>query len=89
LALRKKALTKFVLLINSERQLTNKHSGGYSSAETLTTDANLVLTAVRYKVDASKIAAAVTAELSAKRKGGKSERGSSGGAGNKRRSSNA
>jgi len=41
---------------------------GYSSAETLSKEANLMRTAVRYKVDASKITAGVTAELSAKRK---------------------
>ncbi len=47
---------------------------GYSSAETLSKEANLMRTAVRYKVDASKITARVTAELSAKRKGGKVQR---------------
>jgi len=40
---------------------------GYSSAETLSKEANLMRTAVRYKVEASKITARVTAELSAKR----------------------
>jgi len=44
---------------------------GYSSAETLSREANLIRTAVRYKVDASKINTTVTAELSAGRKGGK------------------
>ncbi len=39
---------------------------GYSSAETLSKEANLMRTAVRYKVDASKITTRVTAELSAK-----------------------
>lgn len=39
---------------------------GYSSAETLSKEANLTRTAVRYKVDASKVIATVTAELSAK-----------------------
>ena len=62
---------------------------GYSSAETLSKEANLMRTAVRYKVDASKITADVTAELSAKGKRGKiSERGSSAKTGDKRRSSN-
>ena len=42
---------------------------GYSSAEGLSKEANLMRTAVRYKVDASKITARVTAELSKKRKG--------------------
>jgi len=44
---------------------------GYSSAETLSREADLIRTAVRYKVDASKINTTVTAELSAGRKGGK------------------
>jgi ParB family transcriptional regulator, chromosome partitioning protein len=44
---------------------------GYSSAETLSKEANLMRVAVRYKVEASKITATVTAELSAKRKGGR------------------
>lgn len=44
---------------------------GYSSAEALSKEANLMRTAARYKVDPSKIIATVTAELSAKRKGGK------------------
>ncbi len=39
----------------------------YSSAETLSKESNLIRTAVRYKVDASKITVGVTAELSAKR----------------------
>src|SRR5712671_6998063 len=40
---------------------------GYSSAETLSKEANLIRTAVRYKVDASKVTTQVTADLSAKR----------------------
>ncbi len=40
---------------------------GYSSAETLSKEANLMRTAVRYKVDASIIPTQVTADLSAKR----------------------
>ncbi len=62
---------------------------GYSSAETLSKEANLMRTAVRYKVDASKITADVIAELSAKGKRGKSERRSPAGAGRKRRPSSA
>jgi len=62
---------------------------GYSSAETLSKEANLMRTAVRYKVDASKITADVTAELSAKGKRGKSERRAPAGAGRKRRPSSA
>jgi len=62
---------------------------GYSSAEALSKEANLMRTALRYKVDASGITAGVTSELSAKGKRGKSrERGSSAKAGDKRRSSN-
>jgi ParB family chromosome partitioning protein len=41
---------------------------GYGSAETLPREANLMRTAVRYKVDASQITARVAAELSTKRK---------------------
>ena len=41
---------------------------GYSSAETLSKEANLMQSAGRYRVDASKITATVTAELSRKRK---------------------
>jgi ParB family transcriptional regulator, chromosome partitioning protein len=44
---------------------------GYNSAETLSREANLMRTAARYKVDASKITATVTEELSAKKKGGR------------------
>jgi hypothetical protein len=47
---------------------------GYSSAEALSKEANLMQTARRYKVDASEITARVTAELSKKRKGGTSRR---------------
>jgi ParB family chromosome partitioning protein len=42
---------------------------GYSSAETLSKEANLLRTAARYKVDASKITATVSAALSARRRG--------------------
>jgi len=41
---------------------------GYSSAETLSKEANLMRTAVRYNVEASKITAIVTAGLSAKKR---------------------
>ena len=41
---------------------------GYSSAEALSKEANLMQTASRHKVDASKIKARVTAELSSKRR---------------------
>ena len=46
---------------------------GYSSAETLSKEANLMGTAVRYKVDASKITAKVTAELLTKRRAAKAK----------------
>ena len=46
----------------------------YSSAETLSKESNLMRTAVRYKVDASKVTAEVKVELSKKRKGGKVQR---------------
>ena len=41
---------------------------GYSPSETLSKEANLGLTAVRYKIDVAKITSRVSAELSAKRK---------------------
>jgi ParB family chromosome partitioning protein len=47
---------------------------GYSSAETLSKEANLARTAVRYRVDTSKITVRVTAELSTKRKAGRGQR---------------
>jgi hypothetical protein len=46
---------------------------GYSSAEALSKEANLMRTAVRYKIDTSRITAGVTAELSAKRKNRKAQ----------------
>ena len=54
---------------------------GYSSAETLSKESNLIRSAVRYKVDASKITTQVTADLSAKRSAArhKARRASSGG----------
>jgi len=48
---------------------------GYSSAENLSKEANLMRTAARYRVDVSKTTAVVTTELSAKRKGGKAKSG--------------
>jgi len=51
--------------------VSNLYCPGYSSAKALSRESNLIRTAARYKVDASKITARVTAELSAKRKGGK------------------
>jgi hypothetical protein len=47
---------------------------GYSSAETVSKESNLMRTAVRYEVDASKVTAEVKVELSKKRKGGKVQR---------------
>ena len=46
---------------------------GYSPAETLAKESNLMRTAARNRVDAAKIATAVAAELSAKRKRGTAE----------------
>lgn len=48
---------------------------GYHSAEALPEEANLIRTAARYKVDASKITATVIAELSNKRKRSKARSG--------------
>ncbi|HJT68636.1 MAG TPA: ParB/RepB/Spo0J family partition protein [Terriglobales bacterium] len=50
---------------------------GYSSAETLSKEASLMRTAARHKVDASKIAATVAAELSNKQKYGKCQHSNS------------
>jgi ParB family transcriptional regulator, chromosome partitioning protein len=47
---------------------------GYSSAEVLSKETNLMRIAVRYNVNASKIAARVDAELSSKRRVGKGQR---------------
>jgi hypothetical protein len=54
--------------------LANLYCPGYSSAEMLSKEANLMRTAVRHKVDASKIAARVDAELSSKRRVGEGQR---------------
>jgi hypothetical protein len=53
---------------------------GYSLAETLSKEANLMRTAACYKVAASKITATVTAELSSKRRAGKGQHCNSKGA---------
>src|SRR5208282_118513 len=63
-------LNRFLVLCSLVPDL---YCPGYSPAETLSKDANLLRAAVRYKVDAAKITAAVTAELSAKRKNGKAQ----------------
>src|SRR6267143_534412 len=64
-------ISRFVVVCSLVPDL---HCPGYNSAETLSKEANLMRTAARYRVDASKIAARVTAELSKKRKGGKAQR---------------
>jgi hypothetical protein len=46
---------------------------GYSSAEALSREANLMKASARYKVDASKVTAMVTKNMSAKRKGRKAQ----------------
>jgi hypothetical protein len=46
---------------------------GYSPAETLSKEANLMRAAARYKVDAAKVTATVTSELSAKRNRAKAQ----------------
>jgi len=61
-------LNRFVVMCSL---IPDLYCPGYSSAETLSKEANLTRTAVRYKVDASKITARVTTELSKKRDGGK------------------
>jgi ParB family chromosome partitioning protein len=64
-------LNRFVVLCSLVPDL---YCPGYSPAETLYKEANLLQAAARYKVDAAKIKAAVTSELSAKRKAGKGRR---------------
>ena len=59
-------LNRFLVLCSLVPDL---YCPGYSSAVTLSKDANLIRAAVRYKVDAAKITATVSAELSAGRKG--------------------
>ena len=59
-------LNRFLVLCSLVPDL---YCPGHSSAETLSKEANLILTAARYKVDASKITAAVTAEYSRRCKG--------------------
>lgn len=51
------------------------YCAGYSSAETLPKESNLMRTAVRYKINVSKIGERVRTELSKKRKHGKAESG--------------
>ncbi len=63
-------LNRFLVLCSLVPDL---YCPGYSSAETLSKEANLIRAAARYKVDAAKITAAVTALLSAKRKSGKAQ----------------
>jgi hypothetical protein len=58
-------LNRFVVMCSLIPEL---YCPGYSSAETLSKEANLMRTAVRYKVDSSKVTARVAAELSRKRK---------------------
>jgi hypothetical protein len=50
----------------------------YSSAETLSKEANLMKAAARYKVDASKVTARATVELSRKRKSANGNKGTEG-----------
>ena len=50
--------------------LPDLYCPGYSSAETLSKEANLMKAAGRYKVDASKVTAKVKVDLSKKRSGG-------------------
>jgi hypothetical protein len=58
-------LNRFVVMCSL---IPDLYCPGYSSAETLSKEANLMRTAVRYKVDSSKVTARVAAELSRKRK---------------------
>jgi ParB family transcriptional regulator, chromosome partitioning protein len=58
-------LNRFLVLCSLVPDL---YCPGYSAAETLSKEAHLMQAAARYKVDAAKITAAVTAELSAKSK---------------------
>jgi ParB family chromosome partitioning protein len=51
---------------------------GYSSAETLSKETNLMKASGRYKVDASKVTAGVASELSRKRKTGNGNKGTEG-----------
>ncbi|MGH9739365.1 MAG: ParB/RepB/Spo0J family partition protein [Candidatus Acidiferrales bacterium] len=51
---------------------------GYSSAEALSKEANLIKASVRYKVDASKVMSKVAAELSRKRKSGNGSKNAEG-----------
>jgi ParB family chromosome partitioning protein len=53
--------------------ISDLYYGGYGGDDVLSKDSNLAQAASRYKVSATKIASAVTAELSAKRKHAKSK----------------
>jgi ParB family chromosome partitioning protein len=53
--------------------ISDLYYGGYGGDDVLSKDSNLAQAASRYKVSATKIASAVAAELSAKRKGAKSK----------------
>ncbi|MCI0623047.1 MAG: ParB/RepB/Spo0J family partition protein [Acidobacteria bacterium] len=54
--------------------VSDLYYSGFGGDEVLSKDSNLSQAACRYKISAAKIASAVTAELSAKRKGAKSKR---------------
>lgn len=58
-------LNRFLVLCSLVPDL---HCPGYSSTETLSKEANLMVAASRYKVDAAKLTADVKAALSTKRK---------------------
>ena len=64
-------LNRFMVVVCA--LVSDLYCPGYSSAKALSRESNLIRTAARYKVDASKITTRVTAELSAKRKGGKAQ----------------
>jgi hypothetical protein len=69
-------LNRFVVMCSLVPDL---YCPGYSSAETLSKETNLTRTAVRHKVDASKITAKAAAELSTQRKVGRGQRRNSSG----------
>jgi ParB family chromosome partitioning protein len=70
-AMRKADLNRFLVTCSLVPDL---FCPGYGSTEILSKEVNLMRTAVRYRVDASKITARVTAELSTKRKLGRGQR---------------
>jgi hypothetical protein len=55
-------------MTEDQKRVPDLYCPGYSSADALSKEANLMRTAVRYKVDASKITTRVTVGLSAKGK---------------------